>query len=359
VRAVTVPDSKTNYLDAVDGLDGYGRMLTGLLSALLVDAGLSILAVQYRVKDHASAVKKMHAALSRYPDFESMHDLLGIRVITHFSKDVDPVGRIVEEEFAVDEENSVDKRRLLDVREFGYLSLHFVLALDSKRARLPEYQKYAGRHFELQIRSTLQHAWAEIEHDLGYKGSNTLPENLRRQFSQVAGVLEMADEAFDRLRDEIDAGERRALEEVGQAQPVELDSLNALAVVRTNAAASSLEAYIAGLLGSMIEPASGTSTYGGKTDVEMLRALGIDTVQALESYYKANSEELREFASQWIDRPPAGHSIAEGISLYYVQLYALSLLNTSARRDLINRFETGMDGPQYRASFARVAATRR
>jgi ppGpp synthetase/RelA/SpoT-type nucleotidyltranferase len=54
----------------------------------------------------------------------------------------------------------------------------------------------------------LQHAWAEIEHDLGYKTALGVPRNVRRQFSRLAGLLEIADTEFASIRDRLSSYER-------------------------------------------------------------------------------------------------------------------------------------------------------
>ncbi len=52
--------------------------------------------------------------------------------------------------------------------------------------------------------SILQHTWAEIEHDLGYKSKNSPPQPIQRRFSRLAALLEGADEEFKHLRNAIE-----------------------------------------------------------------------------------------------------------------------------------------------------------
>ena len=60
-----------------------------------------------------------------------------------------------------------------------------------------------GRKASVQIRTVLQHAWAEFEHDIRYKGS--VPEahasDFDRRFTLAAGLLELADQQFTAIRD--------------------------------------------------------------------------------------------------------------------------------------------------------------
>lgn len=84
---------------------------------------------------------------------------------------------------------SVDKRKLHDLDAFGYNSLHYICRL-----------KTGGPRFELQMRTALQHVWSTIEHDVGYKGDVKIPREYMRQFNRLAGMMELMDDEFSRLR---------------------------------------------------------------------------------------------------------------------------------------------------------------
>ncbi|WP_242785636.1 GTP pyrophosphokinase [Bacillus cereus] len=125
---------------------------------------------------------KVEKGGNKYSTLNDITDISGIRVITYFSDDVDKVASMIQNEFEIDETNSVDKRTLLDPDRFGYLSLHYVIKLNTLRTSLVEYQRFKDLKAEVQIRSILQHAWAEIEHDLGYKSKNSIPRVVKRDF---------------------------------------------------------------------------------------------------------------------------------------------------------------------------------
>jgi hypothetical protein len=59
----------------------------------------------------------------------------------------------------------------------------------------------AGKWFEVQVRSILEHAWAEIDHEVRYKSGVDYPEDVRRRFAAIAGALEILDHEFFDLRD--------------------------------------------------------------------------------------------------------------------------------------------------------------
>jgi putative GTP pyrophosphokinase len=110
---------------------------------------------------------------------------------------------VVVPEFEIDSPNSVDKRRQEDFDRFGYSSLHYVASLGHSRAALADYSEFKQLKFEIQIRSILQHAWAEIEHDLQYKSELEIPREAKRRFARLAGLLDLADSEFTGLRDQI------------------------------------------------------------------------------------------------------------------------------------------------------------
>jgi putative GTP pyrophosphokinase len=172
-----------------------------LIKDLLSESKIQIHTIESRTKDVNSLSKKIDRK-NKYKDLKEITDLVGIRVITYLESDVDKIDSLIRNEFEVDNKNSIDKRKL-ETNQFGYRSLHIVANISKERCRLSEYKKYKSIKFEIQIRSILQHAWAEIEHDLGYKGKSSLPETQIRSFNRLAALLETADIEFDRLKENL------------------------------------------------------------------------------------------------------------------------------------------------------------
>lgn len=179
-----------------------------LLIELLNAESLKFHSVNDRIKKEESLIKKFNLKNAKYNKLEDMTDIIGIRIITYYSDDIDRVAQLIEENFDVDQKNSIDKREMLDIDRFGYLSLHYVVKLKKERLKLPEYRYCKKYKIEIQIRSILQHAWAEIEHDLGYKNNIETPREIRRNFFRLAGLLETADKEFIDIRNEISDYER-------------------------------------------------------------------------------------------------------------------------------------------------------
>ena len=175
-----------------------GDVVHAMLADIAKDLGLTVLAVEHRVKAEKSLAGKLERKGDLYNSFEDITDILGCRVICFLTDEIDKIGKKVEESFVVDWENSCDKRTLLKENAFGYLSLHYICSLPFGD-KWPD--EICGKKFEIQIRTILQHAWSAIHHDIGYKSDFGVPREINRQFARLAGLLELADDEFVRARD--------------------------------------------------------------------------------------------------------------------------------------------------------------
>ena len=175
-----------------------GDVVHEMLANIAKELGLTVLAVEHRVKEERSLAGKLERKGDLYNVFEDITDILGCRVICFLSDEVDKIGKKVEEKFVVDWENSSNKKDLLKENAFGYLSLHYICSLPFGD-KWPD--EICGKKFEIQIRTILQHAWSAIHHDIGYKSDFGVPRDINRQFARLAGLLELADDEFVRARD--------------------------------------------------------------------------------------------------------------------------------------------------------------
>ncbi len=181
----------------------YTKQVVDLLDTIIRRKGVPFHSITSRVKDRNSYIEKCKRKNYKVPS-EDITDFAGIRIIAYTLADVKQISSLVENEFTIDRNNSMDKAELLSADKVGYLSIHYVAQLSQSRTALIEYSFYSGLKCEIQIRTLLQHAWAEIEHDRSYKFSGVLPIDIDRRFHLVAGVLEIMDYEFQRLSDEID-----------------------------------------------------------------------------------------------------------------------------------------------------------
>lgn len=156
----------------------------------------------FRVKGKPSLSKKIDLKGDDYKELEDITDICGIRIITFLDSDVEKVGAKIKENFILDLPNCENKRdKAYDT--FGYRSLHFVVSLPEERIKHDGNRDLKGLKLEIQVRSILQHAWAEIEHDLGYKADIEIPKVIKRGFTRLSALLETADLEFDRLKVQI------------------------------------------------------------------------------------------------------------------------------------------------------------
>ena len=195
----------------------FEQMKTEVLHVLreaLDRSGLVVTAIEARIKTEESLRGKLALKGAKYATLSDITDILGARIITFYTDDVDRIAAMAEQLFEIDWDNSVDKRRLHQLDSFGYNSLHYI-------CRLPGYDF----RFELQLRTTLQHAWAAINHDTGYKTGVEIPREYLRRINRLAGILEMADDEFSRIRTEITDYRRRVQQLVqnGKLDDVLLD----------------------------------------------------------------------------------------------------------------------------------------
>lgn len=217
------------------------------------------------------------AKSGKYADpINEIKDMAGVRVITYLESDVRKVADVIERLFDIDKAHSLDQSQLLGSDRLGYRSVHYVAKFDKTRCKLPEYEIYKNLPFEIQIRSILQHAWAEIEHDRNYKFSGKLPTELERRFYLVAGMLEYADREFVAIAEEIDKYKAGITEELGKG---DLD-------IEINTA--SLKEYLSNKFSKLIEDGLLATEFGkddesAKLIVEEVQLFGISKLYQLDN----------------------------------------------------------------------------
>ncbi len=257
------------------------KEMSNIIEKILNKKNIPYHSISYRVKEKDSYLEKCKNDKYKNP-IEEIMDLAGIRIITYTNKDVQRICEIVKKEFWIDEKNSEDKSKKMLEDQVGYLSVHYIVTMREDRTKLLEYGEYEKIKSEIQIRTLLQHAWAEIEHDRNYKFSGVLPLEIKRRFYLVAGVLEMMDREFDSLSEDIDQYSKEMQNKIDIGDfDVSIDS-------------TSLEKYVlAKFEGKCIKP-SLTGIIVNDEVIEELDRFGFKKIQDIENVLTEEMEEKLE-----------------------------------------------------------------
>ncbi|TQM83202.1 ppGpp synthetase/RelA/SpoT-type nucleotidyltransferase [Saccharothrix saharensis] len=339
--------SRSGYDENKGRLEELGQVATRLIGALLVERGIRAHNITFRVKEKSSADRKMSNNPQKYSDYLSLTDFLGVRVITNFADEVDVVGSILQGEFTIDEDNSIDKRLVLDSDRFGYLSLHYILQLNQARRGLAEYARYGGIKFEVQVRSILQHAWAEIEHDLGYKSTFQLPSEVKRRFSRLAGLLEIADSEFQSLRDHIASYEHAVSDSIpDSSSDLVLNQATLMTFLERSPMAIHLDVKLAEFLGSsemFVDP-----KYAMQQLAPLVSHFGIRTVGDLDAAFERDGSKILPFVEKLFpifdshlqppELPVRHRKVSVGICLLQLTYLLMAGADPDVREEVIREY---------------------
>lgn len=200
-----VREAVREYAARQPGLVPVTEAYVTLAQTLLDDAGIDYLSVTGRTKSVASfSAKATRTEDGRavYDDpLEQITDQVGVRVITYVHSDVAAVAELLADTLTILDDRDLGEETARAGR-FGYASRHLLVRVDPGQAA-PD--QLVGHRASVQVRTVLQHAWAEFEHDIRYKGN--VPEeaaaDLDRRFTLAAGLIELADREFATIRGRI------------------------------------------------------------------------------------------------------------------------------------------------------------
>jgi ppGpp synthetase/RelA/SpoT-type nucleotidyltranferase len=194
--------------------------------------GLKIHSISGRVKSRVSFLEKIDRKKYRDP-MSDTDDLVGLRIVCLFTDDLPKLASIINEEFDV--LAAEDKVADADVASFGYMSQHYVCRLRPEfHGR--RYDRIKGQKFEIQCRTLLMDAWANVSHHLAYKGESSIPQALRKDFHALSGLLYVADRQFQALLTAAKESQDEAVQSVadalnsGRDRPLDLSAMQAFLV---------------------------------------------------------------------------------------------------------------------------------
>jgi len=262
------------------------REVTHQLEHLIAEAGVTLgVPLEGRIKSLSSILEKRARKARELSSITDFQDLIGLRVILIFHRDLGRLDQLLRARFTVVEHS--DTASQLGSNQFGYQSLHYILKIRDEWLTLPTFSGLNEYVFELQLRTLAQHIWAVASHKLQYKREESVPQPVRRSISRVSALLETVDLEFDRVLSE---RETYVLED----GPVDT-------ILNVDLLAATLDALL---------PEKNKDENGEEYDelLDELVATGIDTVSKLtvlirETWAEVRKEEARRAADDPLDDP--------------------------------------------------------
>jgi len=184
-----------------NNLPSWNELLNGISES--ISARLRAEELKFTVKVRVKSLESLNAKKQRLVHARINHDpkikdLLGLRFIVPFLEDVERVVETIKE--SLDVMDIERKSEALSYREFAYDSVHMEISLENRGIELPYF---CSPMCEIQIRTILQEAWAEIEHDLLYKSDIecTGKKAIRKKIAALNANLVLSDMIFQEIRD--------------------------------------------------------------------------------------------------------------------------------------------------------------
>jgi len=153
--------------------------------------------IQHRVKKWDSIAEKFTRVRLQIAEPTDLQDLVGLRIVVLFRRDVESVAVAIRTTLRVIREYDTSDRLKAD--QFGYSSKHLVVALPEAWLGVPTFVGLGEFVAEIQLRTLSQHMWAEASQYLQYKREEAVPVTIRRALYRGSAILETVDLEFDRI----------------------------------------------------------------------------------------------------------------------------------------------------------------
>ncbi|WP_241723651.1 GTP pyrophosphokinase family protein [Raoultella sp. HC6] len=263
-----------------------GKHIAFIIENLLQQNKIDYLSVSYRTKAKEGIIEKVGRKNYTNP-CEQLTDVSGVRVILYLESDIVRVSEILNSTFNIDNKNSMSNESRLSSDKVGYRSVHYVCDIGEKRNLLKEYEYVSGIKCEIQVRTMLQHAWAELTHDRNYKLGANLPLKIQRKINLFSGMLEIADQGFSEIVNSIEEYEESlSKEDLNQSLSHDINSITLDMFVRNTS----------DKIGLILKP---VKDWGGEITRDVINELKFCGFNDLNSIAKVIPGNYAEVASEY------------------------------------------------------------
>ncbi len=304
---IGIPDKASLAAQYDAARAGYEKALSTIvheISAILREKGIHP-TIKSRIKDFESYFSKkirlMKEGWDSHRDPLPVNDVLAMRIICPFLGDLDEVEKALLERYHVVEIERKGQDR--SFREFGYESIHVLIEIpDPLRPLCLNLERNV---IEIQLRTILQEAWAEVEHELVYKAEFTpFDEPLKRKLAALNATLTLSDIIFQEILEyqkKLTMALRKRREEF--YQKIEQDTASAFGLIADDPlVASSATRRKKAIRAAAVDAVSGASTSGTTT----WRTMDLDSLllNALDAHNSADFKTAIAIYTEILSRKP-------------------------------------------------------
>lgn len=220
-------DKKESYGDLANAI--YSE-LQRILDVEGMEKGKDYIFINSRLKTRKSFLEKMYKpdenGNRKYTNPEQLTDIAGARLVGYILSNVTTLCKLVERHFDTDKNRSVTPPQRLGEDQMGYRSTNYIVHVGKKTFDTTKLShRFKGLYFEVQVKTLLDFAWQEIEHDRVYKTSTQFPpeSHITRKFNLIAGLLEVADERFDTTSEEAKSYDMNLIDKIKSGELEDLE----------------------------------------------------------------------------------------------------------------------------------------
>jgi ppGpp synthetase/RelA/SpoT-type nucleotidyltranferase len=163
-----------------------------------------------RIKENKSLIEKaLYRGKSYSNPYDEITDKVGVRFVVLNLDEIPVINSVIEncDIWEISKDKDFEKEKAEKPEFFTYQSVHYVIWNRTDITGAVNIPK--GIPCEIQIRTLLQHSYAELSHDIAYKKEEHISPEMRRIFARSMALIETTDLLFREVRKMVDADEGR------------------------------------------------------------------------------------------------------------------------------------------------------